>query len=170
MRVAVCCPGPSLPQTWKDGDAYDVVYAVNRALLVVRADWLSAGDICLFQTLLGGARPLVGTFTMVPTREMIKADKTWGRIDTWEESRGFIEHRAVRPINWSVQAALVHAADSGATSIDLYGADCTARHDCTGYEGENRNPERWAREEADLAATFGYLSGRGVCVSRIRLH
>jgi hypothetical protein len=53
VRVAVCCPGPSLPRRWFGRIGYDCVYAVNRAMIIVpEADWLSAGDIAFFEDLL----------------------------------------------------------------------------------------------------------------------
>ena len=166
MRVAVCCPGPSLPTTWRGRTGSDLVYAVNRALLVIDADWLCAGDIAFFQNLLGDSRPRIGTFTMRDNCDAFRKIGTWGVMESWEEAPGFIAHRAIRPVQWSMQAALIHASDKGALSIDLYGCDMRDRTDCTGYDGENRNPERWAREAEDLKATLIYLQGRGVAVTR----
>ncbi len=73
-------------------------------------------------------------------------------------------------MQWSVQAALCHAAEAGADWIDLYGCDGAAggtRIDCTGYAGESRGPDRWAREEKDLTHTFALLAERSIPVYRI---
>ncbi len=176
MRVAVCCPGPSLPRRWLGRAGYDRVYAVNRALIVVPdADWLSAGDPVFYEGLLpDGVRPAVGALAGDDgTAEAARARPSWAgvRIEGWASVPLIAAHAARgRPLAWSVQAALCHAAEAGAVAIDLVGCDGAAggtRIDCTGYPGENRGPDRWAREEVDLALTVALLAERGIPVARI---
>lgn len=175
MKVAVCCPGPSLPRRWFGRIGYDVVYAVNRALIAVpEADWLSAADAQFYEDLLPeDARPRIGVLTGDTVVDPARAKPTWSHLTIvgWGSVALIAahEHRG-RPLTWSVQAGLCHAAEAGATAIDLYGCDGAAggtRIDCTGYAGESRGPERWAREELDLALTLALLAERGVPVDRI---
>ncbi len=153
MKAAVCCPGNSLLYRWPGDYAYAGVWAVNRALLVVAADWLSAGDPTLFNdNLLQNKYPRMGVITMADTIPQVRHLDGWGGLEwtAWEKSRHFNEHKIGRPVNWSVQAALLHACDLGATHIDLYGCDSIhtkTREDCTGYLGQDRTLERWKREE-----------------------
>ncbi len=171
MRIAVCCPGPSLPHLWPGRFWYDRVWAVNRALLVVPdADWLSAGDPVLYTGLLPGCRPRVGAITMDATIPQVCDRPEWSGLAWvgWDAIPLIAAHKPHgRPLAWSVQVALCHAAQLGATAIDLYGADGAAAGtpiDCTGYAGEDRTPERWRREAADLALTRSLLAQRGVAV------
>ncbi len=175
VRVAVCCPGPSLPARWPGRAGYDVVYAVNRAMIAVPdADWLSAGDPVLFTGLLPvGCRPRVGVVSMGPTIEQVATLPAWNGL-AWVDWAAIPliathKHRG-RPLAWSMQAALCHAAHLGATAIDLVGADgaaSTTPIDCTGYAGEDRTRERWGREELDLALSIELLTAAGICVRRI---
>jgi hypothetical protein len=175
VRVAVCCPGPSLPRRWFGRIGYDCVYAVNRAMITVpEADWLSAGDIGFFVDLLpAGARPGTGVVTFDDTLDRARSTPTWSHLVFvgWNALPIIARHAdRGRPLMWSVQAALCHAAESDATEIDLYGCDGAAggtRIDCTGYPGESRGPDRWAREELDLAVTAALLAERGVSLTRI---
>ncbi|MBA3589962.1 hypothetical protein [Methylibium sp.] len=151
-----------------------MVYAVNRALITVPdADWLSAGDMPIFQGLLpAGLRPAVGVVTMDDVADHLRRQPGWSllRLVGWGGVQMIAAHAARgRPLAWSVQVALCHAAES-ATSIDLYGCDGAAGGtpiDCTGYTGPDRSDERWAREELDLAVTVDLIAARGVTVHRI---
>jgi hypothetical protein len=175
VRVAVCCPGPSLPRRWPGRAGYDQVYAVNRAMITIPdADWLSAADIQFYQDLLpDDARPRSGVLTGNEVVDLVRSLASWSgrQVVGWGSVDLIAEHqRRGRALSWSVQAALCHAADSGAAVVDLYGCDGAAggtRIDCTGYAGESRGPHRWAREETDLALTFALLAERGIPVHRI---
>lgn len=175
MKVAVCCPGPSLPRRWAGRAGFDLVVAVNRAMITVPdADWLSAGDIGFYESLLpASARPRIGVVTMDGHLPRIAADPTWtGRaLVGWDAVPLIAEHaRRGRALAWSVQVALCQAAHLGARHVDLVGCDGAAGgqvEDCTGYPGESRGADRWAREEIDLALTFTLLSELGVAVRRI---
>lgn len=176
MIAAVCCPGPSLPRRWNGRAGYELVHAVNRALIVVPdADWLSAADPAFYEDLLpDGVRPVVGALAGDDSVvEAARARPSWAgiRFAGWRSVPLIAEHAALgRPLMWSVQAALCHAAQLGATWIDLVGCDGAAggtRIDCTGYAGESRGPDRWAREEVDLAMTVALLAARSITVNRI---
>lgn len=172
MKVAVCCPGPSLPTTWMGRHPYDAVWAVNRALIVVDADWLSAGDPPIFDGLLPPeAKPRLGVITMKDT--LVRFKPMWPDLlwHSWEEYGLMDEHAAFgRPLSWSVQAALCHAFALGAKRIDLFGCDgvrSTTTIDCTGYAGEDRSQDRWQREALDLGTTYGILGACGVTFNHI---
>ncbi len=172
MRVAVCCPGNSLPRRWDPAHTFDAVWAVNRALLVVKADWLSAGDRPMFFGLAGDHRPTIGVLTMLDTASEAKHEPTWKhlRFTGWHECPSIQRHKEkYRPIDWSVQAAMCHAVDVGAREITLFGCDFGegGPDDCTGYVGEDRGPERWRREREGMAATISFMSDIGVSVTRI---
>jgi hypothetical protein len=175
VRAAVCCPGPSLPRRWPGRAGYDLVWAVNRALIPVPdADWLSAGDPVLFTGLLPvGCRPRVGAVTMDPTIDAVRDLPAWAGLAwvPWSALALVAAHKPRgRPIAWSVQVALCHAAELGATQVDLYGADGAAAGtplDCTGYAGEDRSIERWRREALDLVLTIELLAAVGVTTTTI---
>ncbi len=171
MKFAVCCPGPSLPRTWVGRDEYARVWAVNRAMRVVEdADWLAATDVGFFQGLLDHHRPMRGTLTSRDTAGFIVNDDSWGTVRTWEESEMIQAHQRRRPVQWTIQAALIHAAETGYKGmiIDLFGTGYNGDPiDCTGYPGENRGPARWERESADLDFTYRFLREHGVTVRRI---
>ncbi len=175
-RVAVCCLGPSLPRRWPGRADYDVVYAVNRALIVVPdADWLSAADPVFYDGLLPeGVRPVVGALAGDDSTVAVARGRPgWEGIhfEGWRSVPLIAEHAARgRPLAWSVQAALCHAAETWPVFVDLFGCDGAAggtRIDCTGYPGESRGPDRWAREEVDLALTIALLAERRIAVHRI---
>jgi hypothetical protein len=176
VKVAIVCPGPSLPRVWRpwSADCYDLVVAVNRALLVVPdADWLSAGDEVVFRRLLPGVRPRIGVITMTATIPEVRDLPAWRGLKWigWKDVPLIEEHqRRGRPLAWSVQAALCLAAAKGAAAVDLYGADGIAGgqvEDCTGHPGDDRTLERWKREELDLALSTDLLAELGVAVTRI---
>ncbi len=174
MRVAICCPGKSLPNRWRSRDGFDLVWAVNRAILLIPADWLSAGDMPMFNGLAESSRPLVGVLTLPDTVGQVSHRPTWSHLKYtgWHECPTIQEHkRRYRPIDWSVQAAMCHACDLGAKEITLFGCDfgegSSEGEDCTGYAGEDRTPERWRRERDGMAATYSLMADCAVSVTRI---
>ena len=173
MIVAILCPGPSLMQTWSDdGPRYDQIFTVNTAAKLVRGDWLCAGDKCFFRGLLGDTpRPHAGILTCPDSLTDACRWAPGMLVNTWADIPLIGEHhRRGRPINWTIQAALCMAAEMGARNVDLYGADgaaSTTPIDASGYRGEDRTSERWAREESDLSWTRTILAELGTIVNRI---
>lgn len=172
MRIAVCCPGPSLLNHWPGRLGFDGVWSVNRALCVIDTDWLSAGDSPMFRGLAGFHRPRIGVLTMFDTAKIVREDPGWNHLEIrqWDDCDFINGQINKHSINWSVQAALCGAAESGASEIVLYGCDFGAGGqiaDCTGYLGEDRGPERWKREKDDVAKTIAMLTEHGVTVTRI---
>ena len=177
MIAAILCPGQSLMQTWPNaGPVYDLVLTVNTAGKLIQGDWLCAGDKSFFRGLLGDCpRPRSG---ILCTPESVYGAIIWGAPDIagsqvigWPEVPLIEEHtKRGRPINWTVQSALCFAAHLGTLHVDLYGADgaaSTSTIDASGYRGEDRTAERWAREESDLSWTRTILAEFGTTVNRI---
>ncbi len=174
MIAAICCPGQSLPAVWPPADSHDLVFAVNSAAKLIPHDWLCAGDKSWFRGLLGDIqRPALGILTSVDSITDAREWMPFGPIIGWDAVPLIGEHaRLGRPINWSVQSAMCHAAHLGAKLVRLYGADginSTSTIDASGYKGEDRTRDRWEREERDLAFTTELLAGSGVTVERIAL-
>lgn len=180
MIAAVLTPGPSLSRISSvDLSAYDVTWAVNTAIKLVRADWLAAGDPEAVKRSIGPFRPRLGLLTMGTTAKEIENCPTWSgiRIATWSDVPTIDEHeRRGRPLSWSIQTALCHAAHLGARRIDLYGCDLYRPDfdpwqtvDAAGYQGEDRNRQRWERERRDIELTTSILAEAGATVQRIDL-
>jgi hypothetical protein len=176
MIAAIYCPGPSLrwhvanPFEFMRPRDYDVTWAVNTALKLVDADWFAAGDITLFRGLVGPHRPRLGCFTMAATRDQMQSDPGWANLRwrIWSDAPLIDAHeRSGRPINWSLQSALCHAVALGVRHVDLYGCDLAGTTDATGYVGEDRSADRWARERSDLDYTIALLAPHGLTVRRI---
>lgn len=172
MTVAVCCPGPTLPHTWPGRAGYDHVIAVNRALLVVSdADWLVAGDLPMYQGLLGTTRPRVGACALHDTVNTFRREPEWKGM-AWKAwpTLGLAEAQLRRrPMNWSIQAALLLAHDLQPGPIDLYGTTVIdgITDDCTNYAGDDRTAERWRREGVDVDTTFALLAEHGSTIRRL---
>lgn len=170
MKAAIYCPGPSLLRC-VPANYYDVSWAVNTALKIMKTDWLSAGDPCFFRGLLGEHRPLRGVLSMGSVID--KCHDFWPTVVHWHRwsSVPLIgKHKELgRPLNWSLQAALCHAAHLGAKEIDIYGCDLAGVEDATGYGGEERTEDRWQREARDLQFTRDLLHSAGIQTTRIHL-
>lgn len=180
MIAAVLTPGPSLSRIASvDLSPYHATWAVNTAIKLVRADWLAAGDPEAVKRSIGNARPRLGLLTMGSTAKQVADCPTWHglHMTTWSDIPLIEEHeKRGRPLSWSVQTALCHAAHFGAERIDLYGCDIfrpdfdpwqTA--DAAGYHGEDRNRQRWERERLDLELTTQLLAESGTTIKRIDL-
>jgi hypothetical protein len=166
MNVAICCPGPSLTETWKGRAGYDTVIAVNRAALVVEADiWAATdywptikenhaailGNPALFTTATtwGDIRGKFREFTLKATAE---------DVEQWYGKR--LGRRRTMPLS------LMLAGFIGATHVDIYGDDKTPEPDFDGYRNEDtmlhRNIGRWLEEGRDCHDITNFLRGRGV--------
>lgn len=173
MKAAVLCPGPSLQFLRSPVVGYDATWAVNTALKLQDADWFSAADMPLYKGLVADRRPRIGALTMGSTMEKARTLPDWLGVKKWVpwSNVSFIDRhvKTGRHINWSLQAALCHAAELGAKTIDIYGCDLAGTVDASGYGGEERTEDRWQREARDLQFTTEFLSGHGVTINRIKL-
>lgn len=173
MIVAICCPGQSLMRRWTETTAsHDLLITVNAAANLMRSDWVCAADKSWYRGLLSPTvRPRHGYLVAPDARTDALTFANGLEVLTWENVSLIHQHTAEgRPINWSVQAALCFAEQLGADEIILYGADgrnSTSTVDASGYGGEDRTPDRWEREERDLAYTIAMLNGRSTKVTRI---
>jgi hypothetical protein len=178
-RIAILSAGPSLTRTWRERHraSFAMTIAVNRALKVVDADWLVAGDACVFAC-LGDRRPRDGFVTF---RDAIIDPIAWPHRRDWTLRHfGFLNRRdwqeliplfarseapnAPDPMQWSIQAAITLAVRHLADVIEIFGHDATTAPDVSGDPGEDRTRERWAREARDLTATIAAVRERGISV------
>jgi hypothetical protein len=175
-RIAILSAGPSLIRTWRERNRasfYETI-AVNRALMVCDADWLVAGDACVFAC-LGDRRPRLGFVTF---RD---ADIPWPHRRDWSvQHLGTLSRRdwqdlpllfprsdapgAADPLQWSIQAAILLAVQHQADVLEIFGHDATCAPDVSGDPGEDRTRERWDREARDLSATINAVRARGISV------
>lgn len=74
MKVALLCPGPSLPDTWCDDffDGFDVVIGVNTAAWKYKVHWLVGADKHVMMPVLKGQYP-------APLRGVVSS-KFWGSM------------------------------------------------------------------------------------------
>jgi hypothetical protein len=161
VRVAILCPGPSLPKTW-DGNA-DVTIAVNRAALLHAPDWFCAGDIETFQRIK--VRPRVGycgsDYALGMVGDELPTDlQRFG----W---KGLPLPNQDSECNFSAVAATAFAAHLGAKSVRMYGADMCGLHDFDGDPGTWRNDARWEKERAELAGVVAHINRLGVAFERV---
>lgn len=173
MIVAICCPGQSLMRRWTESTGkHDLLITVNAAANLMRSDWVCAADKSWYRGLLSPTVPPRRGYLVAPdARADALAFANGLEVLTWENVSLIHQHTTEgRPINWSVQAALCFAEQLGAREIFLYGADgikSTTTVDASGYKGEDRTPDRWQREEHDLAYTIAMIQGRSTTVHRI---
>jgi hypothetical protein len=154
--VAILCPGPSLSQTWvARTQQYNLVIAVNRAILFERCDWWSAGDWTVVKEI--AKRPSVGICsTSESTRVMTKEPGL--QYVPWSDLP--IPHPG-----FSMVAALALGAMLGAKSISVYGDDKTGDKDWDGTRaGVDRGAARWQRETALTRSACQKLLGLGIDV------
>ena len=175
MRIALLCPGPSLARTFPAcAGGYDLVLAVNHAVLIARADWWVFADWTLFTQCDPDYAPRVFTTTSaVRGIERCSLETRFKRHcepllfeDRWPEYPGELGWTL-----WSACAGLVLGAHLGATYIDVYGADWTCEPDWDGTQlvGNNRGDIRWRQERVCWARLQVWLAEtKGVWVQRIR--
>jgi hypothetical protein len=187
MKVALLCPGPSLPLFEGRAAQYDQVLAVNRAVLAFPADFWVMLDAEAFRL----AREVMQRPSWPPERLPVLV--SWGdqhveRCSRYPEARqlpfvpveySWLPHEwqpdgaeHPTPLLWdsfSGTAALVLARRQGAVEIDAYGVDWSGLVDWDGKADPNstRGEERWAREQSlwqDLTTLF---ARDGIRVRRI---
>jgi hypothetical protein len=170
MNAAICCPGPSLRETWRGREGYDTVIAVNRAALVVECDVWAAVDY--WPTIKENHAAILGN------PALFTSATTWGDIRgkfreftlkaTAEDVEQWFGRRLAR--RRTMPLSLMLAGFIGATHVDIYGDDKTPAPDFDGHKNEDtmlhRNPGRWADEQADCDAITAFLNARGVQVCR----
>jgi hypothetical protein len=176
MIARILCPGPSLAITaapLRDLPSPGLVIAVNRAANFMPFDWLAMGDRHgLTWRLPDGAwaitPPRLGIITFADAARSIQARdnpeeaRFWGlKLCQWEDLP-----EPDGPKQWSLQAALLFAFQSGCRVLHIYGCDHRGDQDYDGNTSGNRGDDRWQREAADLATTSAYLTQRGCAVVR----
>lgn len=161
MRIALLCPGPSLPRTFDPAAGYDVTVGVNRAILCHPCDWFASFDASTVKTL---AVPTDKVFTRAHcfpagcdgvALETVIGD--YPAVRLWEAGM------------FSACGALLLCSWLGADVIDVYGTDWTPGPDFDGKAspGDWRVAERWRRETRVWDKIAGVLQSQGVSVKRI---
>jgi hypothetical protein len=162
MTAALLSCGPSLA-LYPGRDAFDVVIAVNRAVLVGGYTWWSVGDILTVGRLYPSLpyAPLIWTHTET-MRQVI------GRFG-WVDGKTY--HRDEINARWSMfsaTAGLMLAKKLGAERVECYGCDMAGEQnwDGTAEPTANRTEQRWERERVIWEKTRNLVEEFGVEVIR----
>lgn len=166
IRVAILCPGPSLPSIWPppaDWQTYDHSIAVNRAMdfqpAGTKPDWWCCGDEetwAMFQHAGWPRRGIVGRCASVAAPAELAAHPVLGMLPCAAH-------------NWTACMAVWWASSElRANRIDLFGADMAGAQDFRGQSCHGRSPDRWQAEAQILAELTAMLAGQGVVVARVQ--
>lgn len=178
LRVAILCPGPSLPEVWPKGerlDGYDLVLAVNNAAAHAPCEWWVAQDPGPLKDYEG--RPTVGILTNGAQAETLNGDRSFypnGMTDADLDrlhvlaSNKMTHAKAPRRAGWSTTNAIILAARLGAREIDLFGDDKSGNRYFDGVENKGTKKSRWERELRDQSDLCERLESAGVTVRNIR--
>lgn len=169
QKVALLCPGPSLPERWGEAPhgrfaEYPLVIAVNTSIWHYRAHWLVAVDGHIFKklwTLPGSSWPLIGCVTNDSrAREAGKRNlktmhpplhgKGWAR-----NNLGITAPRGSVQCAYTMPSALWFALQQArGGSVDIYGMDyARVPNDFAGAKGDH-SLSRWQREAGWLRAIW----------------
>lgn len=148
-RVAILCPGPSLPSAWSGANTgdYQHIIAVNRAAHLVQCDWWCALDASTFSLwgwperpprvgLCGGVAHMLGD-----AGQMVTSGLSLIACAAPDGCQGFSSLAAIGFAFEHLQAE----------SVDLFGADMSGAADFAGEETGGRTAARWKDERAGLA-------------------
>jgi hypothetical protein len=170
MHAIILCPGPSLA-TYAAHSA-DLVIGVNRAALAHECNVWATLD---YPMIRDNADKLLGRPNLLTRRQtLIDIARRPARLQRFAEVRMVDDLDDFCPPTlgygrFSSAAALIYAAERGATQIDVYGADWAGTADFDGVNaGENRGAARWQAEaELWLGHLVPWLAHRGVKVNRL---
>jgi hypothetical protein len=157
MKVAVLCPGPSLPRHWHGkGSAwwFDWVIAVNTAAWHYPCHWQHAHDDHSLDPILRGEypRPTLGILTAYD-----KVDKVRGAgflPVLGDRYAQFARPRFTR-CGWSAPNAIAFALQAAGVmgQVCVYGMDfADSANDYCGQPGNDYGPHRWDAELGWLRA------------------
>jgi len=148
MKIALLCPGPSLPDWWNDSMMRDYgrVIAVNRAAHLFKCHWFAFSD---WEVIRGTNRkPKIGYVCkdgMQPEDE----SRRWRNIYTAMRARDVAPEYDPKAQDCSYTMpnalawALVWSGSKG--DVHIYGMDCSADLDVAGGEGDH-SAKRWVEE------------------------
>jgi hypothetical protein len=163
VTIALVSCGPSAAGFEADGHEGPII-AVSRAATIVRADTWACFDLPValeFGSRIIGAPKL---FTVSNTFASLRR-----RNSPWLESAMVAENLVCPVWRWTLftaPAALVHAAEMGATRIDAWGVDMKGVGDVTGDPGADRSEARWAKERTIWNEIVDWLTPRCCVVCR----
>lgn len=158
MRVALLCPGPSLPRRWDDllFDDYDSVIGINTAGHRYLVHWLAGSDQHIIKPVLDGTkpRPLVGLITN-PTygvQGVKRCGLKWipqplADKQTVRETHSLAatKLKAVLCAYTMPNALSVALRQAAGGTVDVYGFDCAESLDFSGQRGDHTR-NRWRIE------------------------
>lgn len=166
MRALIVSAGKSAV-TAKHVSNADLHIVINSAVempAVWTPDWWFAADKGTLQR-CKPATQCVGLVTMRENIDRVISGRyesySGHLIKTWEA----INFRGLN-VDWSLNAALFFAADEGATSVEVHGADWTGQEDVAGFIGKRRHEVRWEREKKEYRKAVSLLEAEGVTVTR----
>jgi hypothetical protein len=169
MNAALCCPGPSLLDTFPSRDDFDCIACVNRAGAAIAPDYWVALDLPRILE----SSPGVSACKLLTNAETLASLKRRGHfrasgVVTTVESLCDLCPVPQWPL-YSATAGLVLLTHLSATSVRVYGADwSTGAPDFDGVSaGENRGAERFAWERHIWNAVVAWMSSLGIAVERI---
>lgn len=176
-RVAILCPGPSLPEVWAEWMAkdYACIFAVNTAGWYYTHHWFVGFDSRVFTPYFEkrDARvmtPLIGVLTNKPHRERALARGWHAEIPGAYYGIGLSQEQKDRceceKCAFSFPNALREALLRFKGPVDVYGMDYAVEAQCVGRnEGDRslrrfRSEARWLREfwESGRISVFGEAS------------
>jgi hypothetical protein len=170
VNAVVLCPGPSLKDLPELAGQYDLVLAVNRAVLAARCHWWCFLDPGVFGNVHLDYHP--GIFTSVSALEQIVQDGLGHALKGYSIRRTDDMYcRFPQNMLWSrysAIAAMVLAADLGATQIRVLGADMVGEGEFDGHPLPQivRDSVRWKDERALWDQTVEFLYDKRIQVSR----
>lgn len=150
MNATLLCPGPSLAN-YRPSTSTGIIIGVNRAATLHACDVWAATDIPLIKRTTPLGTPVL--LTIEATRDsLIRRGRAWpyGVVTHTDMAGGTPTNNGTPWTRFTATAALKYAAWTGATRIDVYGADMAGELDWDGTKaGEWRDEDRW-REERDI--------------------
>lgn len=166
MNGTLLCPGPSLANY--GGQGQGIVVGVNRAATLYHCDVWAATDWTLIKRVDALGEPLL--FTIKATLDAMKRKGCpWKHATvTHADITGQPLGNGQTPwARYTATAALQYLAWSGATHIDVWGADWAGREDWDGTtaKSDNRTTQRWKEEQSIWR---GVIDANGLHVTRHR--
>ena len=146
MNATLLCPGPSLANY--AGEGRGIVVGVNRAVTLHQCDMWAATDHPLIRSVTPLGDPAL--FTITASRDSLeRRGIPWPRlVVTHDDIAGQTVTNGRHPwTRYTATAALQYLIWSGATHIDVWGADWSGTQDWDGTDaGQVRTADRWAAE------------------------
>lgn len=162
MNATLLCPGPSLANY--AGQGQGIVVGVNRAVVAHACDVWAACDRPLISSVKPLGHPVL--FTIEATRaSLAKRGHVTATITHDDLVDGIVENGRHPWTRYTATAALQYLAWSGATHIDVWGANWAGNLDWDGHRSPSdcRTTQRWDEERR---IWDGVIKANGLKVTR----